>query len=83
MKKYTLVTDAQRAMLIHMVYQKVQNVAEAARNLNIYYPTAKAINKVYLNENRVLKKSANNKRMTGVGSGIDERNKRKPQKQKM
>jgi hypothetical protein len=38
--------------------------------INIYYPTAKAINKVYIQENRVRKKSAQNNVLSREKSGV-------------
>jgi len=33
------------------------NISKAAQKAKIYYPTAKAINKIYLRQNRICKKT--------------------------
>jgi hypothetical protein len=57
-KKYKLVSDAQRQQLINLIHKKEFSITEAAKLVGIVYPTAKAINNVYLSQNRVFKKRA-------------------------
>ena len=56
-KKYEPVPDSKRKELIHLIYEKGMNISKAAMQAGIYYPTAKAINKVYLRHNRICKKT--------------------------
>lgn len=57
-KKYKLVTDEQRQLLIHLIHTQELSITAAARQVGIVYPTAKAINNVFLTQNRILKKKA-------------------------
>ncbi len=54
-KKYVPVCDEQRKELIRLIYEELNTIKCAARKLGIYYPTAKAINKVYEREKRTDK----------------------------
>lgn len=56
-KQYVLVSNEQRKRLLELIYQHSYSISRAAQELKIYYPTAKAINKVYKRERRVLKKT--------------------------
>ena len=56
-KKYEPVNDSKRQELIDLIYEKGMNISQAAKVAGIYYPTAKAINKVYLRHNRICKKT--------------------------
>lgn len=56
-KKYEPVPDAKRKELIQLIYEKGLNISKAAKEAGIYYPTAKAINKIYLRQNRICKKT--------------------------
>ena len=56
-KKYQPVPNELRRQLIHLIHDKGMSIAKAAQMTDIYYPTAKAINKVYLKENRTQKKA--------------------------
>jgi molybdenum-dependent DNA-binding transcriptional regulator ModE len=47
-KKYEPVPDAKRIQLISLIYEKGMNISRASKEAGIYYPTAKAINKIYL-----------------------------------
>ena len=47
-KKYEPVPDSKRKLLIQLIYEKGMNISKAAKHAEIYYPTAKAINKIYL-----------------------------------
>lgn len=40
-----------------LIHNNGYSISRAAKMVNIYYPTAKAINKVYLRENRIQKKT--------------------------
>ena len=56
-KKYEPVENHKRKQLIDLIHLKGYSIAKAAKELAIYYPTAKAINKIYLLENRTFKKA--------------------------
>lgn len=56
-KQYVLVSNEQRKRLLELIYQHSYSISRAAQELKIYYPTAKAINKVYKRERRILKKT--------------------------
>lgn len=51
-KKYEPVPNEQRKLLIELIHNKGYSISKAAMMTKIYYPTAKAINKVYIKENR-------------------------------
>lgn len=55
-KKYTKVSNEQRKELVRLIYEEQCSIAKAAELTQIYYPTAKAINKVYKNEQRIQKR---------------------------
>ena len=55
-KQYTHVTNDQRKELIRLIHEEQMSISQAAAKANIFYPTAKAINKVYKKENRVQKR---------------------------
>ena len=57
-KTYTSVTNDQRRELIKLIHKHGLTIARAAEILCIYYPTAKAINKVYLREKRIVKRTS-------------------------
>ena len=54
-KQYELVSNDRRLQLIQLIHLKGLSISQAAKITKIYYPTAKAINKVYRLENRVFK----------------------------
>jgi transposase len=56
-KQYVLVSNEQRLLLVQLIHKEGHSISTAAKMAQIYYPTAKAINKVYLRENRVNKKT--------------------------
>jgi molybdenum-dependent DNA-binding transcriptional regulator ModE len=56
-KKYEPVPDEKRKQLISLIYEKGMNISKASKEAGIYYPTAKAINKIYLRQNRICKKT--------------------------
>ena len=55
-KKYSPVSNEQRRLLVKLIYEKGMNISQAAKAADIYYPTAKAINKIYQKQNRTNKK---------------------------
>lgn len=55
-KKYVSIKDEQRELLLRLIHKRGYTIARAAKATRIYYPTAKAINKVYETENRIKKK---------------------------
>ena len=56
-KAYTKVPNDKRKELIRLIYEDNLSIIRAAERLDIYYPTAKAINKVYKREKRIQKRS--------------------------
>ena len=56
-KKYSKVKDEQRQLLIKLVYEQGWSIRQAAMAAQIYYATAKAINKIYKSEKRICKKT--------------------------
>ncbi len=54
-KKYTQVSNENRKELIRLVQTHGLKIARAAELTGIYYPTAKAIFKVYTTQNRTQK----------------------------
>ncbi|CDW80058.1 UNKNOWN [Stylonychia lemnae] len=56
-KQYTKVTNEQRKELIKLIYEQNHSISSAAEMTGIYYPTAKAINKVFKKEKRVQKRN--------------------------
>jgi transposase len=54
-KQYELVSNSRRLQLIQLIHLQGMSISQAAKITKIYYPTAKAINKVYRLENRVFK----------------------------
>jgi hypothetical protein len=55
-KQYTKVSNEMRKELIRLIYDDGHSISKAAELTGIYYPTAKAINKVYKKEKRVQKR---------------------------
>lgn len=55
-KAYTQVSNEARKELIRLIYEESYSIVKAADAAGIYYPTAKAINKVYKRESRVQKR---------------------------
>ena len=55
-KCYNLCNDDLRRQLIVKIHVQNMSIFRAAQELNIKYATAKAINAVYLKENRIKKK---------------------------
>ena len=56
-KAYTQVSNDARRELIRLIYEEGFTIVKAAEATGIYYPTAKAINKVYKREQRIQKRS--------------------------
>lgn len=56
-KQYTQVSNEARKELIRLIYEEHYTIVKAAEETGIYYPTAKAINKVYKREQRVQKRA--------------------------
>ena len=56
-KAYTQVSNEARKELIRLIYEEQYSIVKAAEATGVYYPTAKAINKVYKRESRVQKRS--------------------------
>ena len=52
-KQYVLVSNEQRQTLIDLIHSQGHSISRASKSVGIYYPTAKAINKVYIRENRI------------------------------
>jgi hypothetical protein len=55
-KKYERVPNFKRRLLIKYIYEQNMTIVRAAQLAEVYYPTAKAINKVYIAEQRTDKK---------------------------
>lgn len=55
-KTYNTVDDAKRALLLKYIYDDGHSIKQASVKAGIFYPTAKAINKIYQREGRVEKK---------------------------
>jgi hypothetical protein len=56
-KTYKIVPNPDRLKLIYLIHNMGMTITDAARATKIYYPTAKAINKIYTRELRVDKKA--------------------------
>lgn len=56
-KSYTQVSNAKRSELIKLIHNHGLKIKWAADSAGIYYPTAKAIYKVFVKENRVEKRT--------------------------
>ena len=64
-KPHVQISDEKRKELLLYIYDQKMNIMQAARAADIYYPTAKAINAVFVRERRVDKKvSRDRKRVT-------------------
>ena len=69
-KKYATVSNDQRRMLVSLIYEGGQSIRQAAIASKIYYPTAKAINKIYLAEKRIDKKQHRFRRIAPKSKGF-------------
>jgi len=65
-KKYSPVTNDQRRLLVKLIYEDGMSIRQAAIASNIYYPTAKAINKIYISEKRVDKKKSRFRKIANI-----------------
>ena len=63
-KQYSPVTNEQRQLLVKLIHEDGHSIRQAAIQLGIYYPTAKAINKIYTTEKRVDKKQHRFRKIT-------------------
>lgn len=54
-RQYVQVTDKQRKDLVYLINHKNFSIAKAAKETDIPYDNAKAINRTYTKENRVQK----------------------------
>jgi len=54
-RQYTQVTDEQRAALVHLIHEDGLSIAQAAKRAEVPYDNAKAINRTYLKERRIIK----------------------------
>ena len=55
-KVYEPITTERRRVLIDLIYNQGMNISQAAKATGIFYPTAKAINKVFRLTGRTDKK---------------------------
>ena len=53
-----------RETLIRLIHEEGFSIRQASFRANIFYPTAKVINKIYLQENRIEKKKKRNRKKT-------------------
>ena len=61
-KIYTAVPNDKRQKLIRLIHEEGMTIARAARIVNIGYPIAKVINRVYTVEGRTDKKIKRSRR---------------------
>ena len=61
-KVYEPISTERRRELIDLIYNQGMNISQAAKVCNIFYPTAKAINKVFRLTGRTDKKLHRNKK---------------------
>lgn len=54
--KYSPVNNERRQELIRLIHEEKVTIRQAAKQSNISYPTAKAINRIYMSEGRIEKK---------------------------
>ena len=55
-KRYNITTDERRSKLIKLIYEDGISIRQASFMSDISYSSAKVINKIYLEENRIEKK---------------------------
>lgn len=58
-KKYRKLSNDERHRLIYLIHNEGYSIRQAAKNLGIPYPNAKAVNLTYLVEKRINKKVVN------------------------
>ena len=68
-KKYSPVSNEQRRLLVKLIYEDGLSIRQAAIGSNIYYPTAKAINKIYIAEKRIDKRQHRFRKIAPRGAG--------------
>ena len=56
--KYSPVDDTRRHRLINLIYEEKISIRQAAILCNISYPTAKAINRIFVRDGRIEKKKS-------------------------
>ena len=61
-KKYVTVTNDKRRQIVELITQQGRNITEAAKEADVYYPTAKAIYNIYIWTGRIEKKNKHKKR---------------------
>ena len=61
-KKYVTVTNDKRRLIVKLITENKLNITEAAKEADVYYPTAKAIWNIYLKTGWVEKKNKHKKR---------------------
>lgn len=54
-RHYTQITDEKRAHLVRLIHSNGYSIAKAAKEVNIPYDNAKAINRTFNKEERVKK----------------------------
>jgi transposase len=64
-KSYRITTNAMRKELIRLIYEEGLSIRQASLRTNIFYPTAKVINKIFQKDGRIEKKIQRMKRSKG------------------
>ena len=72
--KYHPVANNKRHELIRLIYEEKISIRQAALKINISYPTAKAINRIYKQENRVDKKAVRQRRSKAANPKLHSEN---------
>ena len=73
-KAYETISTERRRQLIDLIQNKGLNITQAAKKLGIFYPTAKAIAKVFRTTGRIDKKVNRLRRNPVEEPGIEETN---------
>ena len=68
--RYHPVANNKRHELIRLIYEEKISIRQAALKINISYPTAKAINRIYKQENRVDKKAVRQRRSKAANTKL-------------
>ena len=63
-KIYEPINSERRRVLLDLIHNRGMNISQAAKATNIFYPTAKAINKVFKQTGRTDKKLHRNKKQS-------------------
>jgi hypothetical protein len=61
--QYSRISNTKKQLLIHYVISKKIKLCNAAKSLDIKYPTAKTIMRIYRKENKILKKTLMKKKI--------------------